>query len=110
MMFRVLQDLSTGHGRGSLVCGSRFNKRVRDALIKAEAIAPISAPPLDALTGWTLRAERLGAVGIDAMRFLELDDSAIAQEIGVDKRAVGKWREELHGWLGVNIKQKLKRP
>lgn len=103
MIYRVLKALDTGHKPGDVVPGDLFySDQIRQILMNKKAIAPVSAPPMEELPGWSLRAERFGRVNIDTIKFLEMDDQSLAEAIGSKPRVVAKWREELKGWLGID--------
>jgi hypothetical protein len=101
MIYRVLRNLDTGHKPGDFVKGSRFKKGVLGILLHRGILAPVSAPPLRVLPGWSLRAERLGEVGIDAIKFMEMDDDEIAEKIDANPRAIAKWRADLKSQLSL---------
>lgn len=101
MVYRVLRRLDTGHEPGALVSGKQFSKKTIKILVQREAIAPVSAPPLEVLPGWTLRAERFGKVGIDAIAFLEMTDQAVSKATGANVKAIKKWRQDLKRHLGI---------
>lgn len=109
MLYRVLRDLSTGHKFGDAVRGDRFKPDVLRALLKANALCPISGPPLRHLTGWARRAELLEPVGIvTALEFLDADDDVIRQAWGhKTARAVEKARGELEQLLDAQIVKKI---
>jgi len=105
MIYRVMQRLATGPNRnvyvepGSPIRADRFPTRTMQILLKKQAIAPISAPPLDALRGWKLRAKRFTAAGYDAFKFLEADDRTVADATGYNVKSIAKWRKELEELL-----------
>lgn len=109
MIYRVLRNLDTGHKPGDFVKDRRFNKKTVKILIRVGALAPVSAPPLRVLSGWSLRADRLGDAGIDAIKFLEMGNDEIAEKIDANPRAVAKWRADLKGQLGLGNSSARKR-
>lgn len=102
MIYRVLRRLDTGHRPGDVILGSLFySDQIRQILVNKKAITPVSAPPMEELPGWKLRAERFGKVDIDIIKFLEMDDQSLAKAIESKPHVIAKWREELKGWLGI---------
>jgi len=105
MIFRVVKRLATGKNlstyieAGCTIRSNYFKPYVTDALIKAGAITPVSAPPLSILRGWKLRSRRLENAGYDALGFLEDSNENIAEATGYHIRSIKKWRNELEELL-----------
>jgi len=108
MLYRVLRALDTGHLPGDVVNGDRFRATSIPILIGVQAIAPVSAPPLDTFPGWKLRAERFTEAGYDAIGILETDDVTLAEAIGSNARSIQKWRAELEGYLGLDVEMMIR--
>jgi hypothetical protein len=105
VLYRVLRTLTTGHVFGDVVRGDRFKPYVVEALLAANAICPISGPPLKHLEGWTRRAEILEPLGIrTAIEFLDADDDVIREAWGhTTTRAVKKAKSILTELLNARI-------
>lgn len=104
MLYRVLARLEIRNEYvepGSVDKLKELNPRVIGILLEKARIVPVQAPPLSEFLGWTLRVERLGKAGIDAIKFLEMSDGAIGKAIDADPRAIAKWRGELKRSLGI---------
>ena len=105
MIYRVLRPLSVGSKLngivepGGTISEDRLGWRVAQILLAKGAISPISAPPLDVLPGWSLRAKRFEAAGYDALSLLEGDDETIASETSYNVRSITKWKQELKDFL-----------
>lgn len=93
--YRVLKNLTTGHKRGEIIEASELASSSIAPLVKKRAIAEIGYPPLSALPGWTLRAERMAQLGIaDVGAFLDADKTELAAALGIQPRTMSKWCAE----------------
>jgi hypothetical protein len=106
MIYRVIKRLSVGKRTGyiepgGMVTDDSLGIRVATILVEKGAISPISAPPLDALPGWKLRAKKFEAAGYDAINLLECDAELIARETGYQEKSIEKWKRELMKFLEV---------
>lgn len=106
MIYRVIKRLSVGKRTGyvepgGMVTDDSLGIRVTTILVGRGAISPISAPPLDALPGWKLRAKKFEAAGYDAVNLLECDSELIARETGYQEKSIKKWQKELMEFLEV---------
>ena len=107
MIYRVIQRLAMGKNRtvyvepGGMVTDETLGLQVASILVKKGAISPIKAPPLDALPGWHLRAQKFEAADYDAISLLETGTALIARETGYRERSIEKWKRELMGYLEV---------
>lgn len=106
-MWRTLKSLSKGFDtvipQGSIVALEWVDEAGLERLQQVGAISRLTAPPLQKLPGWQLRAKRLSAVNIrSAEEFLEMNDSELAALIDADPRTVARWRDELlNKWLAM---------
>jgi hypothetical protein len=110
MIYRVIQRLSVGKKTGyvepgAMVTDDDLGIRVTAILVERGAISPVKAPPLDALPGWHLRAQKFEAAGYDAILLLETDTELIARETGYQERSIDKWKRELMDYLEVKPSQ-----
>jgi len=107
MLYRVLKNLSAGSNRNTLILaggtisGNRFGEKTTAILVAKGALSPVSAPPLDALPGWKLRAKKFEEAGYDAIMILETDDESLAYNTGYSPKSIKKWKVELRGFLGL---------
>jgi hypothetical protein len=114
MIYRVLQRLSVGRSLagylepGSTVSSERLGYRVAQILEAKGAISPISAPPLDVLPGWKLRAERFAEHGYDALALLEGDDEMIANDTSYNVKSIARWKQELRDYLLLGKSKEVK--
>ena len=104
-LYRVLRKLSKGRQEyqpGDLVVLNWLDETGIGRLVGVGAVARIAAPPLRELPGWTLRAEKLAAIGIeDAEQMIEADAAMVAAACEAQEKTVRWWQEELRGWLTV---------
>ena len=105
MLYRVLRDLSTGHVFGDVVRGDRFKPKVLEILLAANALCPVTGPPLRLLRGWTRRAELLAPLGIEtATEFMDADVDVIREAWGhKTTRAVKKAKDIISEILDMKI-------
>ena len=108
-LYRVLRDLSSGERKGDIVDGGLFKHL--DALLKANALSPVSYPPLSELPGWTTRAEVVSSLGIITIEdFINAEDEALRKAFNhKTQRTIAKWRDELRAWL-VPVSETKRRP
>ncbi len=70
------------------------------ALVRKGALAPVAAPPLVVLPGWSHRGKRLAQLGIESVvDFLETEVSEVARHCGVSPGLVLRWKGEAIEWL-----------
>jgi len=103
-MYRLLMNLSMPDGRilpqGSLQLLDELSDRVVRALLDAERIAPVSAPPLAALPGWTGRARILAKAGLrDPLAFLRTDVAELAVKLDRREDELRQWQREARALL-----------
>ena len=67
MMLRALENLNIGIKKGDVFKSSRLRPEIRDILIVRQKIAPVSAPPITALSEFEEVAETLTASGIETL-------------------------------------------
>jgi len=99
--YRCISNLSFGERRvprGTLV---QLSGKRADALLAAGAISILHTPPVAAIPGWKLRAERLTPAGIvSCEELLNASAARIAEIMEVHEKTVEKWKRELiDRWL-----------
>lgn len=104
MLYRVLRSLKVGSGAtvlaGGFLAGESYTPESLAKLCEVGAIAPLYAPPLVALPGCELMAERLAPAGIvSADQLLECDIDMTAQQTDTPASTLRKWRAEVTEWL-----------
>jgi hypothetical protein len=113
MLYRVLRNLSAGSNRNTLILaggtisGNRFGKKTTAILVAKGALSPVSAPPLEALPGWKLRAKKFNEAGYDAILILETDDESLAFATDYKPQSIKKWKKELMDYLQLTGTREL---
>ena len=104
MLYRVVQDLMRKDG--SVVKTNELTRlqwlpeRARNMLLKRDAVALVSAPPLEIIPGWATAAKRLAEHGIyDIVDFLDADDEALSRTLRLDVDEVLRKKDRLMQWL-----------
>jgi hypothetical protein len=67
MLLRALENLNIGIKKGEIFKSSRLRPEIRDILIVRQKIAPVSAPPITAMSDFEAAAELLVASGIETL-------------------------------------------
>lgn len=102
MQYRVLKHLSTGPRKGDVIDESELAAYAIEPLIRANAISPVSYPPLDVLPGWVRRSELCGELGItDIGEFLEADTEYLAEQLNFHAETVERWKKEAESAVNV---------
>lgn len=103
VLYRVLQNIAWGGrevkrgGMDTLLGMSAKSLRV---LQERGAIAPVIPPPLSALPGWSIRANRLAKVGIvTVLDLLEAEMETVKAACRVSDATAERWKAEARGWL-----------
>lgn len=108
-LYRVLKRLTTGHEPGDVVEGSAFKPEILAILLSEEvnALSEVRSPPLVALDGWTLRAEKLEPHGIRTiLDFLNTSDEKLAEIFEYKTtRMPATWRKELERHLAIRRRE-----
>ena len=98
--YRALKDLSNGYKRYEPIPASALKAAVIPILLEKGAIGEVTGPPLYALPGWRLRAEKLVFIGVTMVHeFLDHDVEELASTMGVRIATIEKWQAELVKWL-----------
>lgn len=102
-LFRALLNLDKG---GKTIYAGSFTRlewqtpQQQQVMIDVGAVAEVSAPPLEALPGWSTRAVKLAPLGIvDVVQFLEADPDEIARTLRRKTEVIAGYRQELYRWL-----------
>lgn len=102
-MFRVLVALSKGTTiipAGSFTRLEWLRPAQQDVMVEAGAVSEVSAPPLEELPGWSVRAQKLALVGIvDVVQFLEADAEIVGKALRRKAETIESYRRELYRWL-----------
>ena len=102
MIYRILQRVDKGGAPGSLCRFEWLDAAQGGRLVTVGAIAPVQAPPLAVLPGWTRRAALLRRLGIErADDFLEANADALAPGLKVKPETVQRWQAEVTVQLTV---------
>jgi hypothetical protein len=105
-VYRVLKRLDRG-SKGVLECGILIIDRdwpsnYIDRLVEVQAIAPVSAPPLNVLPGVGERDEALTSVGIETIdQLLEASDEGLMRALDIDAIQLAQLRADVVRWLTV---------
>lgn len=95
-MYRILTRVDKGGPVGSLCRFEWLAEEQIGQLLVVGAIAPVTAPPLDVLPGWSRRAAMLAPLGIvNADQLLEADPETVCQPLKVKPETVKRWQEEV---------------
>lgn len=95
-LYRALTKLSGVCQRGDLTTLAHLTPEKVALLVSRGAVAPVAAPPLAALPGWTSRAGKLAKVGIeDAVQFVQGDPALLARVLHVKAETIDRYRESL---------------
>jgi len=110
-LYRVLGRLNRGKNKiiesGSLTRLQWLEEKDVETLIAVGAVAEVASPPLTALPGWKLRANKLFPLQItDAIQFLDSDSGELAVKLETDQRAIDRWKAEVRQWLLTPQKRK----
>src|SRR5512139_3194419 len=106
MLYRVLRNIRTGGGAivlsGAFLKSDSYAPESLAKLCEVGAIAPLHAPPLMALPGYELIAERLAPAGIiNADQLLECDIDMTARQTDTPASTLRKWQAEVTEWLTI---------
>ncbi len=103
MLYRLIRPVAFGEEiipAGAILPERRFSRRGLEVLTRRGTIAPVAAPPLGGLPGWTHRAKRLEPLGLtDAAQVIEASPERIAAELGVSLSLARSWQTALLTWL-----------
>lgn len=101
-LYRALRRLSNVAERGDITALAHLTAAQIDKLFQVGAIAPVSAPPLAELPGWSTRAGKLRKVDIqDADQLVEADVGVVAQALRVKVETAMRYQEEVRAFLVI---------
>lgn len=102
--YRILQRLSIKGGfvEPDTLTALHLTAEQAQTLIDVGAIAPIHAPPLAVLPGWSDRAEDLAEQGIITVTdLLDADTNALIDSLVQNRATLEAWKQEALRWLQV---------